>query len=182
MAPRRAKLGSYYMVIYDVWRADNEKDEGGSRELTSINFVMSWTFSLFLSLKASRASLYSFSYDRQYKTSSVVLFDIVRYNNWDSQNATSSYMLGNACPHSYSFPPNLTFFWQVCPRGFNSLFTASIFLRTCATSFLIGSAKASSSWCLQNFISLTNTTRTTKTNSKPRHCYIFCLIDKLFIF
>lgn len=67
MAPRRAKLGSYYMVIYDVWRADNEKDEGGSRELTSINFVMSWTFSLFLSLKASRASLYSFSYDRQYK-------------------------------------------------------------------------------------------------------------------
>ena len=84
------------------------------------------------------------------KTSSVVLFYMVSYNNWHSQNATSSSYIVCLSTHLF-LPPNLTFFWQVCPRGFNSLFTASILLRTCATSFLIGSASASSSWRSRKF-------------------------------
>lgn len=44
----------------------------------------------------------------------------------------------------------LTFFWQVCPNGFNSLLTVSIFLRTSETSFLIGSESPSSSWKFHN--------------------------------
>uniref|UniRef100_A0A7C8Z666 Uncharacterized protein n=1 Tax=Opuntia streptacantha TaxID=393608 RepID=A0A7C8Z666_OPUST len=65
---------------------------------SSISLATSWAFSLFFSLKASTASLYSFS-----------------------------------------------FFWHVIPRGLSSLFTVSILFRTKATSFLIGSCKASSS-------------------------------------
>lgn len=38
-----------------------------------------------------------------------------------------------------------TFFWQLCPNGFSSRLTVSIFLRRNAMSFLIGSIRASSS-------------------------------------
>lgn len=48
--------------------------------LTSINLVISCTFSLFLSLKASRASLYSFSCDKFINPNSVLLIYISHTN------------------------------------------------------------------------------------------------------
>jgi len=111
------------IIIYS-----NPNSQKTSHSLTSINLVISCTFSLFLSLKASRASLYSFSWKHTSKT---------RF-----QCCHFPYINGFSEIHSTEF----TFFWQAWPSGFNSLFTESIFFRTSATSFLIGSARASSSW------------------------------------
>uniref|UniRef100_A0A2P2QNX8 Uncharacterized protein MANES_08G022200 n=1 Tax=Rhizophora mucronata TaxID=61149 RepID=A0A2P2QNX8_RHIMU len=93
----------------------------------SINLVMSCTFSLFFSLKVSRASLYSFS-----------------------------------------------FFWTVCPNGFNSLFTASIFFLTTATSFLMGSARASSS-------SRIMAKRLVSSSARPNWAWTFSLTSIFFL-
>ena len=94
--------------------------------LTSINRLISCTFSLFFSLKASRASLYSL-YFLQCKIKAPR--NIIRMPKFLKALVTC-----------------FTFFWQVWPSGFNSLLTASIFFLATETSFFIGSASASSSW------------------------------------
>lgn len=98
--------------------------------------MISCTFSLFFSLKASSASLYSFSCDK--------LQTEIHYEHAYAQQQIYSHQ------NVVKVLSCVTFFWQVCPSGFNSLLIESIFLRTCETSFLIGSASPSSSWKFHN--------------------------------
>jgi len=68
--------------------------------LTSINLVISCTFSLFLSLKASRASLYSFSCDKLKKKKKPKFSGSVLHFSYQSKATCSQFGIGKVSPSS----------------------------------------------------------------------------------